>query len=116
MLCVLEAYELTPVRGRILIVRLMPTFWVDEAIHEFQRYLGLLVISPQPVPMISKAVDDYVWHTCLLFTDLFADRYEATIGCFVQHDTADEGDALSDTNRLDFRARYQRLCGVPGRL
>jgi hypothetical protein len=111
----LEAYDLTPVRERILAGGLMPRSWVDEAIYEFRRYLGLVALSSQPVPMTSKAVDD-VWHTCLLFTQLYADLCASTVGWFVHHEPADERHALSDSDRLDFRAAYEWLYGPPGRL
>jgi hypothetical protein len=111
----IEAYDLTPIRARILADGLMPPSWVDEAILEFRRYLGLIAVSDDPVPMTSKAVDE-VWHTCLLFTRVYEDLCERTVGRFIHHEPTAELDATPDTEQFDFGAAYERLYGPPGRL
>jgi hypothetical protein len=111
----LEGYDLGPVRRRLVHHGIMPPSWVDEAIFEFRRYLGLAALSREPVSMPSKAVDD-VWHTCLMFTRLYEDFCAKTVGRFVHHEPADEGADGHEAGALDFRAAYTRLYGPPGRL
>src|SRR5690242_11542405 len=71
---VLEEYDLTPVRERLLREGAMPAAWVDEALYEFRRYLGLRALVPYPVMMLSRPIDA-AWHTCLLFSRLYADLF-----------------------------------------
>ena len=92
----LEAYDLTPVRERVLREGSMPSRLVDEAVLEFRRYLALKALLTEDVPgMLSPQVDE-VWHTCLLFTRLYADLCRQCFGTFVHHepDTEEHRDPL----------------------
>lgn len=79
------------------------------------RRLGLRVLCDRPLLMASKPVDA-VWHTCLLFTRLYADRCQQAFVEFVHHDPAPE--ALTDPNARwqEFVAAYERYYGPLGRL
>jgi hypothetical protein len=92
----------------------MPPGWVDEAILEFRRYLSLQVVATQPIPMFSRQVDE-VWHTCVLFTRLYADLCRTCFGYFVHHEPADE-EAPGSVTWSDFADIYREFYGEPGRL
>ncbi len=118
LLCALESYDLSQIRRRLLTDGLIPPSWVDEAMLEFRRYFGLIALLPGPIPMLSKPVDE-VWHTCLLFTRLYADLCMTTVGRFVHHDPQEEEEtetAAAQDAKLEFRRVYTRLFGPPGRL
>jgi hypothetical protein len=121
---VLQDFDLTPVRERLLKDALMPSGWVDEAILEFRRYLGLRVVASRPLDMFSKPVDD-VWHTCLLFSRLYARYCDEAFGHFVHHEPASGHDAgrAAAAPRPDratrwrtFREAYERTYGELPRL
>ena len=122
-LCVLEAYDLSAVRHRLLAEGLLPHALVDEASLEVRRFLALNALLEQPVGMISKQVDA-VWHTCLLFSRLYADLCQQVFGRFLHHEPA--GDALdgsvgavvldASSEVRAFEAAYRRVFGPLGRL
>jgi hypothetical protein len=112
---VLEGFDLEPVRQRLLRDGLMPSGWVDEAILEFRRYLGIVAVSPIPMTMSSKAVDE-VWHTCLLFTRLYARLCDEAFGHFIHHEPETENEPGGPAGRRAFIEAYRRLYGTPGRL
>ncbi|HZR99507.1 MAG TPA: hypothetical protein VFE37_12415 [Chloroflexota bacterium] len=122
-LCMLENYDLSAVRRRLLAEGLLPHALVDEAILEFRRFLALHVVLGRPVGMISAQVD-HVWHTCLLFSRLYADLCERVFGRFVHHEP--EGDPVAESASAlglgtvsaveDFEAAYRRVFGPLGRL
>jgi hypothetical protein len=123
-LCILEAYDLSAVRHRILVDGTLPHALVDEAILEFRRYLALNVLLGQPVGMISRQVDQ-VWHTCLLFSRLYADLCQQVFGHFIHHEPAGHAppsaeahaaplDAISEVQA--FEEAYTRVFGPLGRL
>jgi hypothetical protein len=122
-LCVLEAYDLSTVRHRLLVEGSLSHGLVDEAILEFRRFLALNVILEQPVGMISQPVDA-VWHTCLLYSRLYADLCQQVFGRFLHHEPA--GDALdvsigaavmdASSEVRAFEAAYRRVFGPLGRL
>ena len=114
----LEAYDLTCVRDRLLADGALPQSWVDEALLEFRRYLGLQVVEPGPLTMYSHQVD-VVWHTSLLFTRLYADLCQQVLGYYFHHepaaDAANAGASRPETF-ADFERLYTRVYGAPGRL
>ncbi|HLH22648.1 MAG TPA: hypothetical protein VK066_09005 [Chloroflexota bacterium] len=123
MLCTLETYDLGPVWRRLLAEGLLPHVLVDEAIFEFRRFLALTVVLGRPVGMISKQVDQ-VWHTCLLYSRLYADLCQQVFGEFVHHESEDElaeepaaavGPGTASAVP-DFEEAYQRVFGPLGRL
>src|SRR3954463_13400075 len=122
-LCVLEAYDLSAVRHRLLAESLLPQALVDEAILEFRRFLALNVILERPVGMISQQVD-HVWHTCLLFSRLYADLCQQVFGHFVHHEptgpTADDTAHAAPLDAPDevqtFEAAYRQVFGPLGHL
>jgi hypothetical protein len=109
----LEDYDLAPVRARLLKQELLPAEQVDDAIFEFRRFMGLSILGHPRLPMVSAAVDE-VWHTCLLFSRLYMDLCEQTVGKFVHHEpltgeTEDAGDRLDETRKLEHA--YTRAYG-----
>jgi hypothetical protein len=111
----LQAYDLTPVRERLLRDGVMPAAWVDEALYEFRRYLSLRALEPRPVMMLSRPIDT-VWHTCLLFSRLYADLCVQAFGVFVHHDPTLEADPDRAARWREFVTAYERYYGAPGRL
>jgi hypothetical protein len=120
----LEMYDLDAVRHRILIESTLPHALVDEAILEFRRFLALNVVLGRPVGMISKQVDQ-VWHTCLLFSRLYADLCQQVFGGFVHHEPAGHAptvaapstaEAAAHSEVQEFEEAYRRVFGPLGRL
>jgi hypothetical protein len=87
--------------------------WAAAAVFEFRRYLGLRAVFPQPITMVSKDVDE-VWHTCLLFTRLYADLCDRTLGAFLHHDPDMEPNPDRQQTWAEFEAAYRTLYGEPG--
>jgi hypothetical protein len=114
-LWVLQEYDLTPLANRLRGDGSLPPTWVDEAILEFRRYLGLQVIAPGPRTMFSSHVDR-VWHACLLFSRLYADLCQQVFGQFFHHDPAGAPDPARDVKLQEFLQLYERVYGPPGRL
>jgi hypothetical protein len=112
---VLQEYDLSPVRERLLREGAMPAAWLDDAIYEFRRYLGLCFLASEPVMMLSKPVDT-VWHTCLLFSRLYTDYCQQAFGEYLHHDPATEADPDRPARWREFVAAYERYYGPPGRL
>ena len=110
----LEAYDLAPVRARLLKQGVLPADRVDDAIFEFRRFLGLAVVGCQRRLAVSGPAVDEVWHTCLLFSRLYADLCEQTVGRFVHHEPLMEGPGdearLHEGKRL-FEQAYSRVYG-----
>lgn len=112
-LTILDRYDLSPVRDRLLRTEFLTPALVDLMIFEFRRYLGLRLVQGRSVPMLSRAVDE-VWHTTLLFTRLYADLCQNVFGDFVHHDPATEAWPDVDERWRDFSASYHRLYGPLG--
>jgi hypothetical protein len=110
----LEAYDLAPVRARLLKQGVLPAEQVDDAIFEFRRFVGLAVIGYQRRLAVSGAAVDEVWHTCLLFSRLYADLCEQTVGRFVHHEPLMEGpgdDARLREGKRLFEQAYSQVYG-----
>jgi hypothetical protein len=108
----LQDYDLSSVRARLLKKGVLPAEWVDEALFEFRRFLGLEIVGYTELRMVSGAVDE-VWHTCILFTRLYADLCTRTIGQFCHHDPLDEretgeGDTTAARATLDAYRRFKQ--------
>jgi hypothetical protein len=112
---VLESYDLTRVRDRLLQDGALPQSWVDEALLEFRRYLGLQVVAPGPRTMYSHQID-IVWHASLLFTRLYADLCERAFGHFFHHEPSADSGATRPETFADFEQLYTEVYGPPGRL
>jgi len=112
----LEAYDLTPVRERLLREGSMPADWVDEALRELRRYLALKAVLADDVPgMLSLQVDE-AWHACLLFTRLYADLCDQCFGTFVHHEP-DTEEHLDPVGRWEaFEELYRAWFGELGRV
>jgi hypothetical protein len=106
----LQDYDLTPIRARLMRDGHMPSDWVDEAMLEFRRYLGLHFLVPCPRLMFSDHVD-HVWHTCLLFSRLYADFCQQTLGYFFHHEPATGTDPERDAKFVEFAHTYERIYG-----
>src|SRR5215211_7895361 len=121
---VLQDFDLSPVRERLLTDAVMPASWVDEAILEFRRYLGLRVVDEHGhYYMFSKPVDN-VWPTFLLFSRLYAQYCQEAFGHFVHHEPAAGHDAAKatalpldrETHWRAFETAYARTYGELTRL
>ncbi len=113
---VLANYDLAPVRERLLREGLLPSTWLDEALFEFRRYLGLRVMKPERLAMLSHPID-VVWHTCLLFSRLYEELCLQAFGEFVHHEPATESGPDPVASWRRFADAYLRLYGEPpGRL
>jgi hypothetical protein len=111
----IEAYDLTYVCDRLIKTGVMTPAWADQAVFEFRRYLGLCAVFAEPIPMLSRDVDE-VWHTCLLFTRLYADLCDRVFGRFLHHDPSTESAADRRAAWAEFETAYRALYGEPGPL
>ena len=111
----LAAFDLTPVRSRLVQRGRMSEDWVDLAILEFQRYLAVRLLSPEPVMMLSAVVDE-VWHATILFTRLYADLCRRVFGHFLHHDPEMQPITDPSAKWRVFEQRYTALFGAPGAL
>jgi hypothetical protein len=111
----LETFDLGRVRDRLIADAAMPSTWVDEAIFEFRRYLGLHVVDERGMPMFSRHVDE-VWHRCLLFSRMYADLCTQVFGRFLHHEPAMDGYEQNANGWEEFQAAYEALYGPIGRL
>ena len=110
----LQDYDLAPVRVRLLNQSVLPAERVDDAIFEFRRFLGLAIVGCQHRLQMVNAAVDAVWHTSLLFSRLYADLCEQTVGQFIHHEPL-MGEA-ADTRRVldgrrEFEQAYRRAYG-----
>lgn len=110
---VLEDYDLTAVRTRLLREGTLPAAWLDAALLEFRRYLGLRALCT-PAPMMFSKHIDAVWHTCLLFTRLYAHLSQQAFGEFVHHDPATAPDPDPEARWQEFVIAYERCYGELG--
>jgi hypothetical protein len=111
----LQEYDLSAIRARMIGTEVLPATLVDDAIHEFRRYLAVRLVAGRPVSMLSRPVDS-VWHTCLLFTRLYADLCESVFEEFVHHDPGTETLEELNAGWTDFEAQFDALFGPPGPL
>jgi hypothetical protein len=114
-LVTLERFNLSSVRDRLLADAQMPSTWVDEAIFEFRRYLGLHLVRKSGLPMFSKHVDA-VWHTCLLFSRTYANLCSQVFGSFLHHEPILERYDRNTDGWTEFQTAYESLYGPLGRL
>ena len=117
----LAEYDLSRVRNRLQREVRMPMSWLDEAVFEFRRYLGLVVVTGASLQMFSKPVDD-VWHTCLLFSRLYMDLCQQVFGRYLHHEPAPDPEVarhpMPDALALwqEFEAAYGDVYGELTRL
>jgi hypothetical protein len=111
---VIESYDLTGVRERLIRNCQMSPRWADRAIFEFRRFLGLHAVLPDiDLRMLSPDVDE-VWHTSLLFSRAYADLCEQAFGYFVHHEPAAEAQSDSPAAWQEFEESYRRVYGDLG--
>jgi hypothetical protein len=114
----LQDYDLAPVRARLLKDGVLPVERVDDAIFEFRRFLGLAIVGYRGLAVAGAAVDE-VWHTCLLFTRLYADLCQQTVGYFAHHEPL-VGETEADSRLLAgermLEQAYSRVYGERPRL
>ncbi len=114
----LHDYDLTRVRESLLHDGALPHAWVDEAIWEFRRFMGLCVLSPSSVPMVSRKID-HVWHTFVLHTQLYAEFCDEIFGRFAHHEPEPRGQAVPSEDQEQegcFAELYREVYGELGRL
>jgi hypothetical protein len=112
----LERFDLSPIETYLARESALPATWLAEAVFEFRRYLGLRRVFSCSFPMFSDQVDE-VWHTCLLFTELYAALCRKVFGYFTHHDPWDE----PKPERVPalwqrFSTAYHEVYGPPGYL
>ena len=110
----LQDYDFAPVRARLLKTGVLPAERVDDAIFEFRRYLGLAIVGYDRRLSVYSAAVDEVWHTSLLFTRLYADLCEQTVGHFVHHEPlmgGGEDEARLREGERMFEQAYSRVYG-----
>ena len=113
---VIEEYDLMPIRDRLVSIGSAPgPRWAEEAIFEFKRYLGMRAVFPDPITMLSGDVDE-VWHTCLVFTRLYADLCDRAFGGFLHHDPGTDPNLDRAASWGEFEEAYRSLYGEPGML
>jgi hypothetical protein len=112
-LSAIEAFDLSPVWQRLVRTSDMPPRWAAAAVFEFRRYLGLRAVFNRPIAMLSEDIDE-VWHTCIIFTRLYAELCERAFGGFLHHDPATEAEVDPHRDWQDFEAAYTHLFGAPG--
>lgn len=105
-------FDLTRVRARLLREGELDADTLDTAILEFRRYLGLHVTEPRPLAMFSKEVDE-VWHTCVLFTRLYAQLCIEAFGHFLHHEPSDEPEPEPEAEWAAFADAYTALYDEP---
>jgi hypothetical protein len=110
----LAAFDLSRVRRRLEDDGPFPSAWIDEAILEFRRFMALKIV-PGPAVTMSSPVVDEDWHTCILFTRLYADLCQHVFNEFVHHEPND-GDDPGTGSVLTFQQRYQDTFGVLTRM
>jgi hypothetical protein len=107
---VIASWDLTPIRERLLRTGATSPGRVDEIILEFRRYLGLRAVYPQAITMFSDDVDE-VWHTCLIFTRMYADLCQAAFGRFLHHEPAIAPEVDPIATWREFEGAYLTLFG-----
>jgi hypothetical protein len=110
---ILESYDLSPVVQHLTAASPLPPDWLADAAYEFRRYLGMCRVFDSTFAMFSDQVDQ-VWHTCILFTELYADLCQQVFGRFAHHDPWDEPkpEQVPDLWRR-FAGAYSSLYGPP---
>jgi hypothetical protein len=111
----LASYDLAAIAERLLVNRVLPAEWVDEAIYEFRRFLGLSIVVDERMPMCSPAVDE-AWHTCILFTRLYTDLCAQTVGYYVHHEPGTWQDQHGVEAYGTFKRAYNYLYGETTRM
>jgi hypothetical protein len=108
----LQAFDLSPIRARILKEETIPPQLVDEAIHEFRRYVGFYIHfgAQRSFTMFSEDVDE-VWHVCILHTRLYEDFCTTVLGTYLHHQPFLSGDPNARENREYFEKSYTNLYG-----
>jgi hypothetical protein len=111
----ISRFDLSVVLRSLVVKNGMAPPWAEEAVFEFRRYLGMRAVYTEPIPMVSADVDE-VWHTCILFTRLYATLCNQVFGQFLHHDpelvpTQDGKEAWRT-----FDKAYRPLFGAPGPL
>ena len=98
-------YDLSPVSHRLAKKRLLPADCADDALREFQRFLGLHALADAPVPIHSEAVD-LIWHTAIMFTRLYDDICDLAFGRFIHHRPTSGHEYAEPDAAPDARARF----------
>ena len=106
----LQDFDLSVIRQRLKRDAVMPEAWLDDALLEFRRYLGLRLMMSGPLIMFSDHID-HVWHTCILFTQLYADLCQQAFGEFVHHQPTMHDDPTRDAQIAALQARYREVYG-----
>jgi hypothetical protein len=112
-LTVLETFDLAPVGQRLVQDGVFPERMLDEALFEFRRFLGLRAFVPGPIIMFSDHIDQ-VWHTCIIFTRLYAALCQQAFGEFIHHEPTMDHDPGRDSKIAAARALYERIYGPMG--
>lgn len=106
----INSYDFTDVRERILEEGLVAPSQIDEAIEEFRKFLSLIRRGYQGLAMCSRVVDE-VWHTFILFTYDYATFCSEVFGTFLHHFPKTSRSPISSGAADRFRQAYATIYG-----
>lgn len=104
------SYPLQQVRHRLQKEGVIPVRMIDEAMHEWRKFMTTLLDADRPVGMISPIVDE-VWHAYILFTKDYAAFCDDVFGRFIHHAPNWPGAPESSGSGQNFRDLYAELYG-----
>lgn len=109
----IEEYSFSKVREKIYWEKSVLEEDLNIAIHEFRKYLILIVKGHRRLAMISPKVDE-VWHTFILFTEDYASFCEKVFGFFLHHHPALPSQPLDPGSIKRFMKAYEGEFGDLG--
>lgn len=103
-------HPLEQVRYRLQKEGVIPAEMIDEAMHEWRKFMTTILYADGPVGMISPIVDE-VWHAFILFTKDYAVFCEDVFGRFIHHAPNWPGAPAATGSSQNFRDVYGELFG-----
>lgn len=91
---------------------LWSTRLVEDLVNEYRRFLTLVLLSDQAIPMCSRYVDE-VWHTHILHTTDYTAFCDQVFGGYLHHTPASRNSEDQDVRGFNvFRGEYARIFGT----
>lgn len=103
-------YPLEQVRYRLQQEEMIPAEMIDEAMHEWCKFMTTILYTDGPVGMISPVVDE-VWHAFILFTKDYTAFCDDVFGRFIHHAPNWPGAPAGNDSGANFRDAYAELYG-----
>jgi hypothetical protein len=103
-------YSLEQVRYRLQKEGVVPAEMIEEAMHEWRKFMTTILYTGGPVGMISPIVDE-VWHAFILFTKDYAAFCDDVFGRFIHHAPNWPGAPAGNDSGANFRDVYAELYG-----